>query len=165
MPKSSSIISFDFIIYSSIFRPHATDYCSINLIDSEGKKIDFATLRTLHSCKTGALITASVQMGAILGKANPEEYQAFTEYGKHLGLAFQIVDDLLNVTATTEQLGKKAGSDAELNKATYPAFFGVAETRIKAKQAVSDAILCLQKFDEKCDPLRELAQYIYSRNK
>ncbi len=134
-------------------------------IESEGKEIDFATLRTLHSCKTGALIKASVQMGAILGKANNEEYEAFTNYGKHLGLAFQIVDDLLNVTATTEQLGKKAGSDEELDKATYPSFFGIEETRIKAKQTVNDALKCIEKFDDKCDPLRELAQYIYTRNK
>ncbi len=134
-------------------------------IESEGKKIEFATLRTLHSYKTGALITAAVKMGAILGNANNDEYQAFSNYGKHIGLAFQIVDDLLNVTATTEQLGKKAGSDAELDKATYPAFFGIEGTRTKAKQAVNDAIACLENFDDKCDVLRELAQYIYSRNK
>lgn len=134
-------------------------------IESEGQDIPFETLRTLHSCKTGALIKASVQMGAILGKANSEQYQAFSQYGTHIGLAFQIVDDLLNVTATTEQLGKKAGSDAELDKATYPAFFGVDGTRKKAKQAVSDALVCLEQFDDRCDPLRELARYIYSRNK
>lgn len=134
-------------------------------IDSEGKEIDFDTLRTLHSCKTGALITASVQMGAILGNATPAEYKAFTNYGRHIGLAFQIVDDLLNVTATTEQLGKKAGSDAELDKATYPAFFGIEGTRTKARQAVDDAITCLEPFDHRCEPLRELAHYIYSRNK
>ena len=134
-------------------------------IESEGKEINFTTLRTLHSCKTGALITASVQMGAILGKASTSKYETFTEYGKHIGLAFQIVDDLLNVTATTEQLGKKAGSDAKLAKATYPAFFGVEETRVKAKQAVNDAITCLEDFDDKCTPLRELAHYIYYRNK
>jgi geranylgeranyl diphosphate synthase type II len=134
-------------------------------IDSEGKDIDFETLRMLHSCKTGALIKASVQMGALLGDATPQEYKAFTEYGTHIGLAFQIVDVLLNVTATTEQLGKKAGSDAELDKATYPAFFGIAETRTKAKQAVESAISCLEIFDHRSEPLRELAHYIYSRNK
>lgn len=134
-------------------------------IDSEGKDIDFDTLRTLHSCKTGALIRCSVQMGAILGKATPAEYDALTQYGEHIGLAFQIVDDLLNVTATTEQLGKKAGSDAELAKATYPSFFGIEGTRTKAKQAVDDAVRCLTQFDDRCDPLRDLAQYIYSRNK
>lgn len=134
-------------------------------IASEGKDIDFKALQTLHSCKTGALITAAVQMGAVLGYANEEEYKNLTAYGKHIGLAFQIVDDLLNVTATTEQLGKKAGSDAELDKATYPAFFGIEETRVKAKRAVDTALSCLTRFDAKCDPLRELARYIYSRNK
>jgi len=134
-------------------------------IESEGQNIPFATLRQLHSCKTGALIKGSVQMGAILGGATPEQYEAFSQYGTHIGLAFQIVDDLLNVTATTEQLGKKAGSDAKLEKATYPAFFGVEGTREKAKQAVNDALSCLEQFDTKCNPLRDLAQYIYARNK
>ncbi|MCF6196658.1 MAG: polyprenyl synthetase family protein [Emcibacter sp.] len=134
-------------------------------IESEGQDISIETLRTLHSCKTGALIKASVQMGAILGKANSKQYQAFSQYGTHIGLAFQIVDDLLNVTATTEQLGKKACSDAELDKATYPAFFGVDGTSKKATQAVSDALACLEQFDARCDPLRELAQYIHSQNK
>lgn len=134
-------------------------------IAAEGKELDFATLRTLHSCKTGALITAAVQMGAILGNASPSQFQAFTDYGKHVGLAFQIVDDLLNVEGTTEQLGKKAGSDAELEKATYPAFFGLEETRQKAQAAIAAAITALDSLDQKADPLREIANYIYYRKR
>jgi geranylgeranyl diphosphate synthase type II len=132
---------------------------------SEGKAIPFDTLRYLHSCKTGALITAAVQTGAILGQASREQYQAMTRYGENIGLAFQIKDDLLNIEGTTEQLGKAAGSDAELEKATYPAFFGVEETKKKAKQAIENAISVLDIFDHKSDPLRELAKYIYKRSR
>lgn len=134
-------------------------------IASEGKDIPFDTLRSLHRCKTGALITAAVQMGAVLGNADQGQFEAFTDYGKNIGLAFQIVDDLLDVEGTTEQLGKKTGSDAELKKATYPAFFGIEETKEKAKAAVADAIAALKSFDNKADPLREIANYIYYRKR
>ncbi len=134
-------------------------------IASEGQDIPFETLRYLHSCKTGALITAAVQMGAILGNANQQQFQAITDYGKNIGLAFQIVDDLLDVEGTTEQLGKKSGSDAELKKATYPAFFGLDETKQKAQAAVATAIKALESFDTKADPLREIANYIYYRKR
>jgi len=134
-------------------------------VASEGKSIPFETLRYLHSCKTGALITAAVQAGTIAAQASEQQFAALTEYGKNIGLAFQIVDDLLNVEGTTEQLGKAAGSDADRNKATYPAFFGVEETRNKAKSAVDAAVTALANFDEKADPLRELALYIYARKK
>lgn len=134
-------------------------------IASEGQDIPFETLRYLHSCKTGALIMAAVQMGAVLGNADPKQFQALTDYGRNIGLAFQIVDDLLNVEGTTEQLGKKAGSDAELDKATYPAFFGIDETKKRAQAAVTAAIKALDPFDTKADPLREIANYIYYRKR
>ncbi len=132
---------------------------------SEGHKISFETLRYLHSCKTGALITAAVQTGAILGKADDEQFAALTTYGKKIGLAFQIVDDLLNVEGSAEQLGKAVGSDEKLDKATYPSFFGVERTREMAKDAVDGAISSLINFDTQADPLRELARYIYYRKK
>ncbi len=134
-------------------------------IASEGEKISFETLRYLHSCKTGALITAAVQVGAILGQATDQEFTALTTYGNNIGLAFQIKDDLLNVESTTEKLGKAAGSDAELDKATYPAFFGIEETRKKGRNVVDKALAALEIFDSLCDPLRELAQYILYRTK
>jgi geranylgeranyl diphosphate synthase type II len=134
-------------------------------IASEGKDIPFETLRTLHGCKTGALITAAVQMGAVLGHADENQFAALTDYGQNVGLAFQIVDDLLNVEGTTEALGKKAGSDAEREKATYPAFFGVEATRKKAQAAVAAAQAALASFDAKADPLREIADYIYYRKR
>jgi len=131
---------------------------------AEGQAIPFEHLRLIHGYKTGALITASVQAGAIFGKANEEQFTALSLYGAQIGLAFQIVDDLLDVEGTTEDLGKTAGADAQRNKATYPAFFGVAKTKVLAKEAVDAAITALEIFDGKAEPLRALARYIYERN-
>lgn len=132
-------------------------------MDSEDKAISLEALQMIHRCKTGALITASVQTGAIIGQASDAQLQALTSYGNHIGLAFQIVDDLLNVEGTAEQLGKAAGSDAKHSKATYPAFFGVEETRARAQCAIQDAIDALSGFNRAAEPLRALARYIYSR--
>jgi geranylgeranyl diphosphate synthase type II len=131
----------------------------------EGKKVHYDILREIHSRKTGALITASVQTGAVLGGSTPEQFKALTRYGIQIGLAFQIIDDLLNVEGTAEQLGKAAGSDAARNKATYPALFGVDKTREKAGEAVQEALASLEGFDEQAAMLRELAQYIISRKR
>jgi len=131
---------------------------------AEGQAIPFDHLRLIHGYKTGALITASVQAGAIFGQANEEQFAALSRYGVQIGLAFQIVDDLLDVEGTTEDLGKTAGADAQRNKATYPAFFGVAKTKIMAKEAVDEALTALEIFDAKAEPLRALARYIYERN-
>ncbi len=132
-------------------------------IDSEEKEIPFERLQTIHRAKTGALIRAAVEMGGLGGKADQQQLQDLIEYGKAVGLAFQIVDDLLDVTASTEQLGKTAGSAAEHGKATYPAIFGEDKTKILAREAVERAISALQPFDERAEPLRALAHYIYSR--
>lgn len=133
-------------------------------IGSENSEFPFETLKTIHRSKTGALITCAVQAGAVAADATTEQFDNLTVYGDNIGLAFQIVDDLLNVTATTEQLGKAAGSDAERGKATYPAYFGIEETRRLAKEAVDRAVAALEGFDAKADPLRELATYIYTRS-
>ena len=130
----------------------------------EGKAIDFATLRQIHRRKTGALITAAVQTGALVGQADPKQFENLGRYGEMIGLSFQIVDDLLNVEGTTAQLGKAAGSDAARGKATYPAFFGVAETRRQAEEAVSQALSSLADFGPAAEPLRQLALYIKNRN-
>ncbi|MBU0482320.1 MAG: polyprenyl synthetase family protein [Proteobacteria bacterium] len=132
-------------------------------IACEGKKIDFETLKQIHRRKTGALLTAAVQAGAVVGGASEAQFQALTDYGNEIGLAFQIVDDLLNVEGTTEELGKAAGSDAERQKSTYPAFFGIEETRRKAEEAVARALASLETFDRKAEPLREIAHYIRKR--
>jgi geranylgeranyl diphosphate synthase type II len=132
-------------------------------IASEEKNIPFDLLKTIHRSKTGALITAAVRMGALAARADQEQLEALTRYGDAVGLAFQIVDDLLDVTASTEQLGKTAGTDAQQGKATYPAFFGKEKTRALAKEAVDSAQEALSSFDEHAEPLRALAQYIFKR--
>jgi geranylgeranyl diphosphate synthase type II len=133
-------------------------------IASENTSFPFETLETIHKNKTGVLITCSVQAGAIGAGASPEQTEKLTTYGNNVGLAFQIVDDLLNATSTTEQLGKAAGSDANRGKATYPAFFGIEKTRLKAQEAVNRAIDALSEFSENADPLRAIAEYIYIRS-
>jgi geranylgeranyl diphosphate synthase type II len=130
-----------------------------------GKEVTYDLLREIHSRKKGALITASVQAGAVLANCTPEQFDALTLFGNRIGLAFQIVDDLLNVEGTTEQLGKAAGSDVAMLKATYPALFGIGKTRGKAREALADALKALEGFDLKADMLRELAKYIVTRNR
>jgi geranylgeranyl diphosphate synthase type II len=132
-------------------------------IASEEQQIPFELLQTIHRSKTGALITAAVQMGAAACGAKEEQFRALTEYGQAVGLAFQIADDLLDVTASTEQLGKTAGHDAGQGKATYPAFFGIEKTRALADEAAGRAVAALTAFDERAEPLRALARYIVSR--
>ena len=133
-------------------------------IATENTSFPFETLQTIHRSKTGALITASVMAGGIAAGADHTQLHSLENYGNQIGLAFQIVDDLLNATSTTEQLGKAAGSDAELGKATYPSYFGIEETRKRAKKAVEEAKNCLADFDDKARPLRLLADYIYTRS-
>ncbi len=133
-------------------------------IASENTSFPFETLQTIHRSKTGELITASVLAGAIAAGANETQLAGLKQYGDQTGLAFQIVDDLLNATSTTEQLGKAAGSDEEHGKATYPAYFGLEETRKKAKLAVEEAKMGLQEFGDGAEPLRLLADYIYTRS-
>ncbi|WP_417912936.1 polyprenyl synthetase family protein [Candidatus Electronema sp. TJ] len=132
-------------------------------IASEKKQIPFELLQTIHRSKTGALLTAAVQMGAVGGGADEAQLQALMEYGQAVGLAFQIADDLLDVTASTVQLGKTAGHDAEQGKATYPAFFGIEKSRALADEAAERAVAALSNFDQRAEPLRALAQYIVSR--
>lgn len=133
-------------------------------IANERQQFPFEMLQNIHRSKTGALITASIHCGAIGAGAGSVQQQALLEYGKQIGLAFQIVDDLLNVTSTTKQLGKQAGSDAVLGKATYPSFFGIEETRKRAEKAIADAHEALADFGTRADHLRQLADYIYERS-
>ena len=132
-------------------------------IANEQKEISFDLLKSIHRSKTGALITCAVTIGGLGANASANQLDNLISYGNHLGLAFQIVDDLLNATSTTEQLGKAAGSDAEKGKSTYPAYCGIDQTKILAQEAVQKAIDALESFDDKADPLRALAKYIYTR--
>jgi len=133
-------------------------------MEGEGREIEFEMLRTIHRSKTGALITASVLAGAVAAGGSEREIEALRSYGDALGLAFQIVDDLLDVTSTSEALGKTAGSDAAHAKATYPAYFGVEGTRERASLAVEESLEALAGFSNGADPLRALARFILSRS-
>jgi geranylgeranyl diphosphate synthase type II len=132
-------------------------------IQSEGKEIDFPTLEYIHTHKTGALIRASVRVGAIYAKAGKRQLTALTRYGEMVGLAFQIADDILDITGKQEELGKDIGSDLEKGKKTFPSFIGLEESRQRAREVVDKAIAALKDFDRKADPLRELAKYIINR--
>lgn len=132
-------------------------------IESEGKEIDFPTLEYIHTRKTGALIRGSVRVGALYAKANEKRLKALTRYGELIGLAFQIADDILDITGTEEDLGKDIGSDIEKGKKTYPALIGIEESRKRAEEVVDKALSMLSIFDRKADPLRGLARYIIDR--
>jgi geranylgeranyl diphosphate synthase type II len=130
---------------------------------SEDKHLTLDELRHLHACKTGALIRASVRCGAILGGADDAQLDALTRYGEHIGLAFQIADDILDVVGTTEALGKQVGSDEANLKSTYPALLGLDRARQLADEAVADALAALEPFGPEADTFRALAQYIVDR--
>ena len=133
-------------------------------MESEGKHdIDLATVQYIHTHKTGALIKASVKSGALLGGADEASLAAMTRYGEAIGLAFQIADDILDIEGTTEEIGKDAGSDEARGKATYPAVVGITEAKKRAGELVEMALGALAVFDEKADPLREIAKYIVYR--
>ena len=132
---------------------------------NEGKEISYDLLRTIHRSKTGMLITASVMAGGIAAGATTNQLRSINEYGNAIGLAFQIVDDILNVESTTEQLGKAAGSDAKRGKATYPALFGIDKSKKMAGEAVTKAIHAITDFGDGAEPLRAIARYIIERKK
>lgn len=132
-------------------------------IESENKEIDQDTLTFIHTHKTGALFQASVRAGAMLGGATPEQLAQLTRYAECLGLAFQITDDILDVEGDSAKLGKAVGSDERNKKSTYPARYGLAESKQLARQSVEEAIAALQGFDERADILRYIAAYLLER--
>jgi geranylgeranyl diphosphate synthase type II len=132
-------------------------------IESEGKEVDLPTLQYIHTHKTGALILVSVRVGAKLGGANEVVLKALTHYGERIGLAFQIADDILNVEGRAALLGKKTGSDLSRGKATYPALFGLEESKRRAKELVELAVKAIESFGPEAEPLREIACFILSR--
>ncbi|ALA57012.1 polyprenyl synthetase family protein [Nitrospira moscoviensis] len=132
-------------------------------IQAENKDIDLPTLQNIHKHKTGMLIRAAVRMGAIAAGATDRQLDDLTGYAEDIGLAFQIADDVLNVTGTREELGKNPNTDAERGKKTYPAFYGVEGARKLADDCVTRAIARLASFGPSADPLRKLAWYITAR--
>jgi geranylgeranyl diphosphate synthase type II len=132
-------------------------------MESEGRDVDLPTLEYIHTHKTGALIRASVRVGALYAKAGKRQFAALSRYGEMVGLAFQIADDILDLTGKQEELGKDVGSDLKKGKKTFPSFYGLAESRRRAGEVADKAIESLQGFGRAADPLRELAKYIVNR--
>jgi len=132
-------------------------------IESEGKEIDLPQLQYIHTHKTGAMILASIRVGAKLGGASGETLRGFTRYGERIGLAFQIVDDILNVEGKAIALGKSTGTDLSRGKATYPSLFGMEESKKRAKELVESAVESLKPYGQGADPLREIARFIIAR--
>ena len=130
---------------------------------SENGVPDVETLEFIHLHKTAALIKASVIIGPVLAGSERSILEALSDYGGHIGLVFQIIDDILDVEGSTEELGKTAGSDLRRSKLTYPALYGVEKARQKAEDLVSKAIHCLRPFSSDADPLREMALYLLRR--
>jgi geranylgeranyl diphosphate synthase, type II len=132
-------------------------------LEAEHTKPDLATLEYIHRSKTAALITASVVSGGIYAGATASDIAHLRTYGQSIGLAFQIVDDVLDLTQTSEQLGKTAGKDAAAEKTTYPALFGIEESLRKADALVDQACAQLDPFGESATTLKELARFLAKR--
>ena len=133
-------------------------------LEGEGKRITEAQLRFIHECKTGALLTTSIRLGAMSANAPADELKALTRFGHALGLAFQVIDDILDVTQTSEKLGKSAGKDVAAKKATYPAILGLAAAKAEARRLTAEAHAALKIFGERGARLRELADHLLERD-
>lgn len=132
-------------------------------MEAEARQVNTSELEEIHRHKTGALIVAATRCGALIGRATEAELDAVGSYGSHLGLLFQITDDLLDVTASAEDLGKTPGKDAHARKATYPALYGIEETRKAALQAHRAACSALDQIDRPTNDLREIVDFILNR--
>jgi geranylgeranyl diphosphate synthase type II len=132
-------------------------------LECETSEADLATVEYMHIHKTGALLSASLEIGAILGGGSGPQIAALRTYGHHFGLAFQITDDLLDIEGDADVMGKKPGSDAAKNKKTYPALLGLGQSRQAAREHVDEALCALGAFDAKALPLRAIAAYLLVR--
>ncbi len=133
-------------------------------LNSDGHTLDLKNLQLIHAMKTGALIQGALRSGAFLGGASEEQLFALTEYGKYIGLAFQIADDILNVVGDAQELGKPVGSDAGKAKMTYPALLGLGEARRCAQEAADKAKNALSVFGAQAALFSALADYIVTRS-
>jgi geranylgeranyl diphosphate synthase type II len=132
-------------------------------IESEGKKVDKSTVEYIHTNKTAALIRASVRTGALLAGADGHSLHQLSLYGNHIGLAFQVIDDILDEESTTETLGKDAGSDREKGKATFPSVCGMADSKKYARDLITRAHEDIAFLGDKAEMLAALADYIRTR--
>ncbi len=132
-------------------------------LEGEGQPPEAALLESIHRAKTGALLRASVRMGAIYAGADPAQLAALSAYGEHIGLAFQMIDDILDVEESSEALGKTAGKDAQQQKITFPAVYGLAESKHMAEAELRKAHAALEPFGASAQHLRDLADLIVRR--
>ena len=132
-------------------------------LEAEGKRITPAQLRSIHENKTAALLTTSIRLGAMAANANAKQLGAVTAFGRALGLAFQVIDDILDVTQTSDKLGKSAGKDIAAQKATYPAVIGLEKSRAEARRLTRRAHTALESLGENAVVLRALADYLLAR--
>jgi geranylgeranyl diphosphate synthase type II len=132
-------------------------------LEGEGQAVTARQLRYIHERKTAALLTTAIRFGAMSANATPARLAALTAFGNALGLAFQVIDDILDVTQTSEKLGKSAGKDLTAQKATYPSILGLDGARSEAKRLTNDAHEALRPFGAKAEPLRALADHLLQR--
>jgi geranylgeranyl diphosphate synthase type II len=132
-------------------------------LEGEGRKLKLADLQYIHENKTAALITSSIRLGAMSANAAPRQLAGLTEFGRSLGLAFQVIDDILDVTQTTEKLGKSAGKDVAAQKATYPALLGLEKAKREADRLTNRARAALKPFGKKAEALSAIADYLLQR--
>jgi geranylgeranyl diphosphate synthase type II len=132
-------------------------------LESEGKQVDLPILEFIHTHKTGSLILVCVRTGGLLGGATEAEMEALTRYGKAIGLAFQITDDILDVEGNRIAMGRPSGADVARNKVTYPALLGLGESKRRYNELITKAIEALELFGDRGEPLREIALYIGKR--
>jgi geranylgeranyl diphosphate synthase, type II len=133
-------------------------------LSAVGQPMSLEDLKTMHQMKTGSLITASIQLGAIIGNASSDVYQTLSCFSESIGLAFQIRDDILDVEGETSTIGKQQGADDALNKPTYPALLGLEKAKALADEAYKKSMVELKGFGEQAEPLRVLANYIVCRD-
>ena len=133
-------------------------------LEAEGKKISRQQLRFIHAGKTSAMISVSLRLGAMSANASPAEVLALGEFGNSLGLAFQVIDDILDVTQSSEKLGKSAGKDEKAGKSTYPAVMGLDASREEARVLTAQAKAALSKFGAKAARLHEMADHLLVRD-
>lgn len=133
-------------------------------IESEGQNVDGSTLEYIHRSKTGAMISASVVVGGIIAGATAAQIERLRGYGQRIGLAFQIADDILDVTSTSEQLGKTPGKDLAASKATYPAIYGISDSQARARELVDEAVEIVSKLGLKTQVLEDIARFIIARS-
>jgi len=132
-------------------------------LEGEGKDLTKAGLVRIHESKTAALLTTSLRLGGMTANATPRKLEALSTFGHHLGLAFQVIDDILDVTQSTEQLGKTAGKDEAVSKATYPAILGLEKSKKEAARLTRKALAALEPLGKKGARLEEIAHYLLDR--